>query len=162
MITLPSGKQLPDNYTDQDIFTTLGAYSQEFGTPTAADWDYLIVAFDQARYLSLNPARKALFDNYTNLNNPALDGYDPAAAQAELDEAVKSDQPYVDEEIDLQMGSNGPANKAPGTIMAQRRFAYMYTSGPAYSPTPVPPVLPPSGPIPYTLVPPPPYVAPTA
>jgi hypothetical protein len=156
---LPSGITLPDNYSDQDIFDALGAYTQQFGTPAAADWNFLIQKYDAARFASLNPVRQSLFNNYTPWNNPALPEYNQAAAQALLDDALKSDQPNVDQQIDLEFGGNGAANLSPGTIMAMRRFAYMYTSGPAYSRMPVPVVLPPSGPIVYTLVPPDPYVA---
>lgn len=154
MITLPSGKTLPDNHTDQDISDALGPYSQEFGTPAAADWDYLIVAYDKARYASLNPVRTLLFDNYVQFG---LDGNQTGQKDL-IDQAMVSDQPNIDEEIDLELGGNGAANKSPGTVMAQRRFAYGYTSGPAYTLTPpATPVMPPSGPIVYTLVPPPPY-----
>jgi hypothetical protein len=159
-ITLPSSITLPSPYTDDDILSALGNYTQEFGTPLAEDWNYLIVAFSKARYASLNPSRQTLFNEYAGLG---LDGK-VTEQKAILDAALASDQPYIDEEIDLQLGGNGAANPAPGTTMAMRRFAYGYLSGPAYNPAPnpPPPTLPPSGPIPYTLVPPPPYAAPAS
>jgi hypothetical protein len=154
-VTLPSGKILSNHYTDQDILNVLGNYTQ--GGPSTPDWNYLIDAYDAARYAGLNPARQSLFDRYVAAG---LEGN--TTEQKELiDSALASDQPYIDEEIDLQYGGNGVANRSPGTVQAQRRFAYGWTSGPAYSPNPDPPppttTTPPPGPIAYTLVPPPPY-----
>ena len=153
-IKLPSGKILSSHYTDQDILNVLGNYEQGAPYPASADWEFLIVRYDEARYASLNPARQALFNNYVGAvlsgNNQEQDDLVKAA--------LDSDQPLIDYETDMVLGGNGPENASPGTLQAQRRFAYGYTSGPAYSKNAPPPTIPPSGPIVYTLVPPPPYV----
>lgn len=136
--------------SDEQILEALGPYTQS--EPPNPDYDALIVAYDKARYASLNPARQALFDNYVKLE---LIG-DEAGQKKLLDAALASDQPLIDEEIDLQYSGGGSANKSPGTVMAMRRFAYFYLTTSAYISVPggTSP-----GQITNTLIPPAPYVA---
>jgi hypothetical protein len=142
---LPSG--LPNPYTDEDIYALLGQYTQS--EPPDPNWDALIVAYDAARFKSLNPARQALFNGYAAAGAKG----DTKTQNQLLGAAQASDQPLIDEEIDLQFGGNGPANKSPGTFMAMRRFAYFYMTTPAYAPTGQSS----PGNITNTLVPPSPY-----
>lgn len=132
--------------TDDQIFEALGPFSQ----PPSEEYTELIAAYDKAYPLSLNPARLTLLNNYSNYMNPAVPSYNPTAAQVLLADALASDQPKVDYVIDCEWGQS-----SAGTVQAMRRFAYMYTSGPAID---EPLVVPPSGSIKFTLIPPPAYV----
>ena len=112
--------------SDEQILEILGPYTQ----PSNAAYEALILAYDSARYASLNPARQNLFNNYGKLT---LAG-DTAGALDLLNIALASDQgTTIDEEIDLLWGGQGAANQSPGSTMAMRRFAYMKLSGPSYN-----------------------------
>ena len=154
MITLPSGKQLPDNYTDQDIIDTLGVYTQSF--PPDPDFAFIIQRYDAAYLPSLNPAHRAFTEKYADMTNPGSPRFNPAEAQAIYMAMTASDQPYGD-----------PAEAAwgitsLGAVQAMRVTDYGYKNGPAFNPDPTNTTgvtVPPSGPIVYTLIPWPPYTA---
>jgi hypothetical protein len=154
MLTLPSGKTLPDNYTDQDIIDTLGMYQQSF--PPDPDFAFLIARYDAAYPLSLNAAHLAFTNSYSDVSNPSSPRFNPAKATELYTAMAASDQPNADP-AEAVWGVT-----SLGTVQAMRRIDYGYTSGPAFNPDPTNTTgvtVPPSGPIVYTLVPWPPYKA---
>jgi hypothetical protein len=154
MLTLPSGKTLPDNYTDQDIINTLGTYTQSF--PEDPDYAFIIKRYDDAYPLSLNPAHLAFTMHYADYSAPFSPRFAPEKATELYNAMTASDQPYGDP-AEVAWGI-----RSMGTVMAMRRIDYGYTEGPQFFPDPTNTTgvtIPPTGPIKYTLVPPPPYKA---
>jgi hypothetical protein len=141
---------LPTPYTDAQILAELGPFTQG---PSGAGYAPYIEAYDAAYLPSLNPAQRAFAQFYSIYANPGSPLYDPTKAGALFDALEGAP-------IDPALAVYGLTSI--GTVQAERRFSYFYTSGPALSNPegPQPPVvIPPTGPIAYTLVPPAPYSA---